>query len=349
MADYRYAAIKEAFNRGVLNPIQESAAAELFKRIGEPLATVGSSMLADPLSGLAGIAGTILPGEAGQGADWVESTKNALTYIPKTKEGMEGLEAVADFGPMRKMGEYMSNAEENLGNAGNDAFGPLGGAIGKTAPTALMELMGLDLARKMRAPSKVVKNMPPKMSSQVGAVGDLSNTKKDFFNMDVYHGTANDIDAFDLSKGGSTSGSPLGNLAVSVTPDPEVANYFAQLASKVKHGDTPQHIDSNVLKLVLRSKNPTRLDLTDGLDAREVVGAVADAWDEGYDSIMLTNYKIAGSEAPRKVILVKDPNQLRSPNAKFNLKDKLSPNLLASVVGGGVYVMSKEEEDGLGI
>ena len=41
---------------------------------------------AEPAAGLAGIAGAVLPGEEGQGADWVEGVRDALTYQPKQSQ-----------------------------------------------------------------------------------------------------------------------------------------------------------------------------------------------------------------------------------------------------------------------
>lgn len=53
----------------------------------DTLLSLGSSMVAAPLAGAAGIAGTVLPGPAGQGADWVKKVEDALTIQPKTQGG----------------------------------------------------------------------------------------------------------------------------------------------------------------------------------------------------------------------------------------------------------------------
>src|SRR3990167_4562878 len=48
----------------------------------EPNVTLASVMGAMPLAGLLGIAGSILPGPEGQGADWTRKTLKTLTYSP---------------------------------------------------------------------------------------------------------------------------------------------------------------------------------------------------------------------------------------------------------------------------
>ena len=62
----------------------------------EPALTMLSGALAEPVSGLAGIAGSLLPGESGQGADWVEGVQEAMTYEPRTEEGQQGLQDLGE-------------------------------------------------------------------------------------------------------------------------------------------------------------------------------------------------------------------------------------------------------------
>lgn len=53
----------------------------------EMAAHAGTSMLATPLAGLAGLAASLLPGRQGQGADVVEGVQSALTYQPRSIGG----------------------------------------------------------------------------------------------------------------------------------------------------------------------------------------------------------------------------------------------------------------------
>lgn len=62
---------------------------------GETVLSLGTSAIAAPVAGLAGIAGTLLPGEQGQGAGLVESVQGALTYQPRTQGGAAATQAVS--------------------------------------------------------------------------------------------------------------------------------------------------------------------------------------------------------------------------------------------------------------
>lgn len=64
---------------------------------------LGSGAIAGPVSGLAGIAGTMLPGPKGQGANWVNKTQDALSYEPKTTIG-RGLTNAVTY-PFQKLAE----------------------------------------------------------------------------------------------------------------------------------------------------------------------------------------------------------------------------------------------------
>ena len=64
-------------------------------QLGDIVAPLATSMIAAPLSGLAGIAGAVLPGPPGQGADWVRKTQDAITYQPRTPTGQAVTAAVS--------------------------------------------------------------------------------------------------------------------------------------------------------------------------------------------------------------------------------------------------------------
>ncbi len=60
----------------------------------EPLLHLGTGAVAGPLSGLAGIAGAILPGKEGQGAEWASKVGHAATYEPVTQGGKTATGAI---------------------------------------------------------------------------------------------------------------------------------------------------------------------------------------------------------------------------------------------------------------
>ena len=57
-------------------------------------AALATGAVAAPVAGLAGIAGAVLPGPQGQGANWAQNVQSALTYEPRSKEGKTTLDVV---------------------------------------------------------------------------------------------------------------------------------------------------------------------------------------------------------------------------------------------------------------
>lgn len=102
----------------------------------EPNLTLLSGMAAAPVSGLAGIAGTLLPGKKGQGADWVNKVGNALTWQPMTEGGATPHPITY---PFRKLAE---GADQIGGNVAEATGSPLVGAAINTAIQTTPMLFG---------------------------------------------------------------------------------------------------------------------------------------------------------------------------------------------------------------
>lgn len=124
---------------------QPEAAQPSFPGAGivEPALTFVTGAVAEPLAGLAGIAGGLLPGEEGQGVRAIEATREALTFNPRTEEGKRNLESIASSDVVKAIGGAISSVEKTLGDAGFDLAGPVGGAIATAIPTAILEATGL--------------------------------------------------------------------------------------------------------------------------------------------------------------------------------------------------------------
>lgn len=104
-------------------------------------ATLASSIVAEPVAGIAGITQAVNPFTDQTGGEAVEATREALTYDPKTPEGRESIKGLAKT--LQPIAEILEKAEKASGDAGYDLAGPIGGAIFTAAPTALAELLGL--------------------------------------------------------------------------------------------------------------------------------------------------------------------------------------------------------------
>ena len=112
----------------------------------EPLLTMGSSMVAEPLSGLAGIAA--LPFGAKASANAISGVQDSLTYQPKTDEGKEALQRLGQT--LAPVGEAFTGASEFLGDNAYDLTGsPTLAAAAYSIPTLALEAIGLKSARSI--------------------------------------------------------------------------------------------------------------------------------------------------------------------------------------------------------
>lgn len=80
-----------------------STAANIIGGAVEPNLTLLTGAVSGPLSGYAGMLGTVLPGPEGQGARWTENVQNAITYKPIT-EGGKAAQSVIGY-PFEKIAE----------------------------------------------------------------------------------------------------------------------------------------------------------------------------------------------------------------------------------------------------
>lgn len=103
--------------------------------IGETALGVGSSMLGTALGGIAGLAGTVIPGEQGQGARWSQKVQDAMAYGPRTKSAQTMMEVIG------LPGQAISHVADKVGDRGAEVS-PALGTIGKTSVEALPLLLG---------------------------------------------------------------------------------------------------------------------------------------------------------------------------------------------------------------
>ena len=113
----------------------------------EPAATIASSIVAEPVAGLVGIAQSLNPfADEGAGAEAVSATREALTYQPKTQAGQENIQSVGNF--LKPVGDALNSAESYLGDAAFDATGsPTAAAAASSIPTAALEILGFALGK----------------------------------------------------------------------------------------------------------------------------------------------------------------------------------------------------------
>lgn len=175
-----------------------------------------------------------------------------------------------------------------------------------------------------------------------------------YFDDVLYHGTAskprttmpdgNIFDEFKLWEGHdpsrSTVRSPVSKLGISLAEQPELAQDFANLASR--NGSE----GSAILPLRFRADNVGAIDLLGDESNDDIFGAVVDAWKDGYDAIQFRNYTTPSGKKG-SFVLVKDPSQIRSVNAAFDPAKKDSADLMAGLAAAGIGVGAMAPEDAM--
>lgn len=162
-------------------------------------ATVGSSLVSGPVSGLAGLVGAALPGPAGQGAAWQQKTQDALTHQPSTPGSAAIVNAVTY--PFQKLAE----AGDAVGGKVADATGsPALGATANTAVQAIPIVAGR-VAAKARP---LVSDLVAKQTEAYRAAQSRGSVKQDTW-------TAAANEGYKVP-GSEMGGSPVGNRIESV-------------------------------------------------------------------------------------------------------------------------------------
>ena len=144
----------------------------------EPLATMVTGAVAEPVAGVAGIAQAVNPfAEPGAGARAVEATREALTFQPTTEAGQEGLEAVGEV--LQPVGEAIQSVEKDLGDSVFKATGsPALAAAATTIPTAIMEAIGLGVGGRLARRAKSIQPSKAQVRSMLNEAAPDVDTLK---------------------------------------------------------------------------------------------------------------------------------------------------------------------------
>lgn len=94
--------------------------AEALAGVPELIATLGSTIAAEPISGLAGLYTELSPGTApGSGADTARAVQEAMTIWPQSRYGQKAIGAVGNA--LEPLGEAFTGIETFLGDAAYEA------------------------------------------------------------------------------------------------------------------------------------------------------------------------------------------------------------------------------------
>lgn len=136
---------------------------ETFGEFIEPMVTMGTAAIAEPIAGIAGAIQSLNPfASEGAGARAVEKTREALTYSPKSEVGTQTLQ---------ELGGLIEPVAEAMQKPANYVFektgSPFAATIVASTPTAIMELFalkglkgirpGVELVNDAGRPTKVLR------------------------------------------------------------------------------------------------------------------------------------------------------------------------------------------------
>jgi hypothetical protein len=153
-----------------------------------------------------------------------------------------------------------------------------------------------------------------------------------------YHGTGTSFSGFDPSRSGEATGAATARMGVWSAFDPETADLYAFHA--MEHGQG----NAQIYPLRFRSRKPARVHLEGDELEYDIAATIAQAWEDGFDSIVFENFSLPSGKSG-SILIVKDPAQLRSPWAKFDPKKRDSADLLAGLAGGGAVVFGAAAKD----
>jgi len=240
------------------------------------------------------------------------------------------VETLAEFTPLSGQalaGEDMGKAY-NAGDWAGVGLATLGMIPGYKVGGKAIRKATDDMLSKITG--QVISELPMDQSSRMARAKEMGFRT----NMPVYHGSADRFTGFDRAQAGRTTGTELGRSAAAwVSPDPEVASEFARLAEKA-HRAEGLSASQQVYPLYHRTQNPVTAELDGDETHLEVAGTLKDLFDDGHDAVMIKNFSTP--QGKKKIIAIRDPEQLRSIFAKFDPKNINSSDLVASLAALGI-------------
>ena len=151
----RQAGPKAAVDTAPQAPVEPEEESSLQSFV-EPALAIGSSIVAEPAAGIAGLFQILNPwAEEGAGARAVEATREALTFQPRTEVGKRTVAEVG--GVLAPVGEAAESVSKGLGDTVLDLTGsPELATMAFSAPTALVELLGLKGLQAMKPGTRLL-------------------------------------------------------------------------------------------------------------------------------------------------------------------------------------------------
>lgn len=121
----------------------------------EPVQTMLTGAIAEPLAGIAGVGAGMLPGQEGAASQAVESTREGLTSQPTTEAGRTALKSFGEA--IEPIVEPITSAIDAAADfVFNETGSPALAAAVKATPTAIAEVLGLKGLQAVRTGTKLI-------------------------------------------------------------------------------------------------------------------------------------------------------------------------------------------------
>ncbi len=242
-------------------------------------ATMGSSIVAEPIAGLAGIAAAANPfNEEGAGARRVEQVRNQLKIQPTLPGSKAALSRVGEA--LAPVGEALSATEKSLGDSTLESTGsPALAAIAHTLPAAALEIVGLKGSRHLTATkppsSKLIRKTLIESAPEVESV---KNASRAIFNELDASGVSVNQKALNRLKANLAATAKKEGIDIRVTP--EAAGAIDAVNEAINKGGSVPTSEMDTLRTIAKNS----IVSTDANKMR-VGSAVVDEIDSFLDDI----------------------------------------------------------------
>ncbi len=247
--------------------------------VAENIGSFASSVIAEPIAGLAGVVQSINPfAEEGAGARAVESVRDSLTIKPQSESGKAQQKYIGEA--LAPVGEALSEAEKFLGDNTLELTGsPALASFAHTLPTAALELIGLKGSRQLSAVkppnSKLIRKTLIESAPEIETV---KNASRAIFNELDASGVSVNQKALNRLKTSLASTAKKEGIDIRVTP--EAAGAIDAVNEAINKGGSVPTSEMDTLRTIAKNS----IVSTDANKMR-VGSAVVDEIDSFLDEI----------------------------------------------------------------
>jgi hypothetical protein len=209
---------------------------------------------------------------------------------------------------------------------------PAGVVTGEVTPRAALQIGfgGIGTGAAL-APRGVLAAGGAKSTLPMDIAGRKARANELGFRIPVFHGTNREINpGFSLNPPHRATSGMSAREGIWALESPAAAGEHADLAAM-----THEAAGQSLVPLLARADRPAQIRLLPGDDDRILTGAIRDAWDAGHDAVRVLDYPSIYSGKNEVAWVFRNPNQLRSPFARFDPAQRDSSDLMAGMAVPG--------------